>query len=1411
MASLFDIAKSGVQSYRQALAVTGQNIANINTEGYKRREANLEEVSASQGGITGIASQSGLGVRIESIRRSFDEFLLSRTYSTKAEFERVQVYLDQLKTLENTLLPSDADLGSQMGRFFASLQEVAAAPGDLPPRIIAIEEGRALADSFRNASSQLADIIRGTLSQADDAVTAVNILSTQLGEVNARILSAGQSGQAPNSILDLRDRLLGDIANLVEISVEYTDRGVANVTLGSSGVGPALVRNEVAVKLATVPGQDNLQVMMVTGSNQTPTNQIGKGVLAGLVNSYSFVTDIAKDVDHLAFTVSRELNAQHMQGLTMDGVSGREIFSANGLVPTVSAANRGETAIDLTISDATLLPAEDFTMTYREDKGAWQLTIGSVQLTSLGNNQFSGDGFSVKLTGAPKDGDTVSFSAARGAAAQMRFMLDRPQDLAAAGATNVMQDTANQSDAILQLESREADTYAVPPSVDQVFRNSDSPIVATQFLKDSVVATIPAGTQNISLSSYAEQARAQFELSLADIRQLPQLTIALETQTGETTYEFDLAFGTAFPLEAGDANWLSLDDLVAELNRGNLRAASGESLADLGIFASGAGGSLTLAAAQGSFGATTTFSTSNGTVSKRLTLPVDASTIHVFTREGRHLAGAPLTNAEITSLMSTKNGFSAFASYRADYLNDEGIGYRGMSMDISRTGGMQRLDIGANGVQPLALAGSGTLPASGTDSYAMQVALANGRQASVEVPAGASARYASQIYNAQLALLGVQAQARTRVILSGFADTGSVNFNLECVNQEPITIAADVTPGNLSGLVHAINAVESLTGVTATLNEAGNKVILESAAGEDIMISRVSSTSPAFSAAVIDDLGSVVSDQISFHDPDSNYDTARFSGTVKLSSAASFTTTLNDETVLSSADPFDGGLVAISASGDGSRKTLTFTAEEEIDIDQADDTGRRAVAAGGSYRLHLPQDGDAPAFVAEVSTAQVSPLTDENVAAALVAQLRGQAPIASLSGQSVTERPSEGETLLLRFADELYSLEMVSGEIVVSGGEPGRITAYFDKDNVLQVVSDGTLSASAINVPSNADIAGNGDAATRWGVDSVTNRFAGAEVVLAGSERSMTVTFAGTSYHVGVDVDGVIDDSQLQGTGLSVAWRAENVNTGRLVFTYDPEEGSVEFSRDLATEALGFKTTNVDLRLNGEQVTITSRDGTPVQVEASGASLAQQRLTLSDLPNEDLIIMVTGGGARSVSASYDIAPAVVMPPAYDIHITANGARMDIVDAETGHSIATRSIDAEGVAEFLDMRLRVSGQGVEGDVFHILPNAGGTGDGRNLEAMMRLQSSDINGANSGGFRQIFAQIVTSVGAAVRANDIALNAAEAGRDAALEAEMSFSGVNLDTEAAALLEFQQAYQASARVLSTARELFQTLMDVV
>jgi flagellar hook-associated protein 1 FlgK len=77
--------------------------------------------------------------------------------------------------------------------------------------------------------------------------------------------------------------------------------------------------------------------------------------------------------------------------------------------------------------------------------------------------------------------------------------------------------------------------------------------------------------------------------------------------------------------------------------------------------------------------------------------------------------------------------------------------------------------------------------------------------------------------------------------------------------------------------------------------------------------------------------------------------------------------------------------------------------------------------------------------------------------------------------------------------------------------------------------------------------------------------------------------------------------------------------------------------------------------------------------------------------------------------------------------------------------------------------------------------------------------------------MFGAMIAGVGSSLRSGKIAAEVQEENLMAAKEAEAEFSGVNLDTEAAALLEYQQAYQASARILSTARELFQSLMDVV
>jgi flagellar hook-associated protein 1 FlgK len=73
------------------------------------------------------------------------------------------------------------------------------------------------------------------------------------------------------------------------------------------------------------------------------------------------------------------------------------------------------------------------------------------------------------------------------------------------------------------------------------------------------------------------------------------------------------------------------------------------------------------------------------------------------------------------------------------------------------------------------------------------------------------------------------------------------------------------------------------------------------------------------------------------------------------------------------------------------------------------------------------------------------------------------------------------------------------------------------------------------------------------------------------------------------------------------------------------------------------------------------------------------------------------------------------------------------------------------------------------------------------------------------------MLTSVGAATRAAEGRAEARDAILGEAQVARDSVAGVNLDEEAANLLRYEQAYQAAARIIAVADEVFRTLLSAV
>lgn len=126
-------------------------------------------------------------------------------------------------------------------------------------------------------------------------------------------------------------------------------------------------------------------------------------------------------------------------------------------------------------------------------------------------------------------------------------------------------------------------------------------------------------------------------------------------------------------------------------------------------------------------------------------------------------------------------------------------------------------------------------------------------------------------------------------------------------------------------------------------------------------------------------------------------------------------------------------------------------------------------------------------------------------------------------------------------------------------------------------------------------------------------------------------------------------------------------------------------------------------------------------------------------------------------------------------------------------------------------MTLAGDPQPGDSFDINYNVNGAGDNTNINQLADLQQATTLDNGSSSFQQAFGRIISKVGVNTQSTQIKRDAAESILFQTKERRESISGVNLDEEAANLMKFQQAYEASAQVINVARTLFQTMLDSV
>jgi flagellar hook-associated protein 1 FlgK len=143
--------------------------------------------------------------------------------------------------------------------------------------------------------------------------------------------------------------------------------------------------------------------------------------------------------------------------------------------------------------------------------------------------------------------------------------------------------------------------------------------------------------------------------------------------------------------------------------------------------------------------------------------------------------------------------------------------------------------------------------------------------------------------------------------------------------------------------------------------------------------------------------------------------------------------------------------------------------------------------------------------------------------------------------------------------------------------------------------------------------------------------------------------------------------------------------------------------------------------------------------------------------------------------------------------------------------ADQAYTAGSNIDFNGWRVAIGGAPATGDSFTIRNNAGAVGDNRNAFALADAMRAGVIEGGTVSVATAVERMTGELGLATRAAQLNRDAESVLHESDLAARDSISGVNLDEEAANMMRFQQAYAASAQIISVANSLFDTLMNAV
>ncbi|MGB7800217.1 flagellar hook-associated protein FlgK [Buttiauxella sp.] len=318
--NIINIAFSGAQAARQGMSTTSMNVANYLTPGYSR-----QGIIQSAIGTNGDSFSAGNGVRVDSIRRVSDQYLVNQVWHSNTRAEYYSAGQKYLGALESVVGTDSTSLGGGLDKFFAALNALTTQPDSPALRQQLLNEGQSMATRFNNVDSFISSQKVSINTQRDALVSNVNVISSNIATYNQQIADQEATGGNASVLRDQRDELVKQLSSMVSVKVSEDASGRYNVSLSD---GQPLVSGRHYGQLKSSINQQGEQDISLVFNNTTFGVSSATGGQMGALNDYEQGTlkTMQSTVRDMAGQFAKEFNAQLANGFDLNGQPGKPMF-----------------------------------------------------------------------------------------------------------------------------------------------------------------------------------------------------------------------------------------------------------------------------------------------------------------------------------------------------------------------------------------------------------------------------------------------------------------------------------------------------------------------------------------------------------------------------------------------------------------------------------------------------------------------------------------------------------------------------------------------------------------------------------------------------------------------------------------------------------------------------------------------------------------------------------------------------------------------------------------------------------------------------------------------------------------------------------------------------------------------------